>query len=489
MPEDAATRTDPAAFRRLCEAPLHGLGPTEWEAYYPRMAVWLAHGQSEIRRSAVERLATAVFWAEPSDRRREAEGAAGAARAVARLRWLLGTIEAAAVAHPDVLAAFLGTLRWQGDKAPFIDGLLDWLSGLAGRPGARADVVEGTRLLLHGSRARAAGGADAAQRADWLARLDHPSDYVRACAARLLGGDLDEGSRDEAGNAADDAAPPGWFDRGLLAHVVERDLARPGVLGPFLAAGEPDLGHLPFDPLPLMLDVMERRTGREPHDLPFNGLDFLLHERAAASAVAVRRMIACGAADTALLTATEHDHPVAGMADLLDELGRHSDPRIAGSARAHLASVYDRLHAEADPRRLRRIKDWRPGTTLYALRQGGSGADGDPWRDVAILHPVGRAAFSDAEAGDLVDALVPPALRGAPSRSLFARDGTGPCRSGNRETQAYASGVLVTLTGDPAARRWRRIRVIARGMQGRWTPFDLAGDDGRPQPDGDGGDR
>jgi hypothetical protein len=484
MPEDAATRSDPAAFRRLCKAPLHGLGPAEWEAYYPRMSVWLAHEDPEIRRSAVERLATAVFWAEPSDRRREAEGAAGASRAVARLRWLLGTIEAAAVAHPDVLAAFLGALRWQGDKAPFIDRLLDWLSGLAGRPGAPADVVGGTRLLLHGCRARTAGGADAAQRADWLARLDHPSDYVRACAARLLGGYLDEGFRD----AADDA-PPGWFDRDLLAQVVERDLARPGVLGPFLAAGEPDLGHLPFDPLPLMLDVMERRAGREPHDLPFNGLDFLLHEQAAGSAAAVRRMIDCGAADTALLTATEYDHPVPGMADLLAELGRHSDPRIFGSARAHLASVYNRLHPEADPHRLRRITGWRPNATLYALRQGGRGADGDPWRDVAILHPAGREAFSDAEAIDLVDALIPPALRGAPSRTLYARDGTGPCRSGNRETQAYASGVLVTLTGDPEARRWQRIRIIARGLQGRSTPFDLAGEDGRPQPDADGGDR
>ncbi len=44
------------------------------------------------------------------------------------------------------------------------------------------------------------------------------------------------------------------------------------------------------------------------------------------------------------------------------------------------------------------------------------------------------------------------------------------------EMQAYASGARVTLSGDPAARRWPRIEISGGRLGKRWRPLGDEGD-------------
>lgn len=450
-----------SGFWRLREMPLHTLDQAGFDAYCPAMAAWLDHDDAGLREGVVERLATAVFWFNPSEtlaRRGDAE----AVRTVqGRVRWLLASLEAAQVRRPDVLTVFLEALRWKGDEPLFQKMLLDWLGTLRARPDVPGDRVEGT-FILHG------GYGDDAERGTphWMALLDHPSDDVRGCAARMLG---------QRSDWDDPAAMR--LDAPLLAAITAKEIARPGIAGAFWSGWEPDIAELSFDPVEWMLDIVERRAGPEPEDMPFNGIDFHLHELGAFTPPAVRRLIACGRLDLALMTATEVDGIVDGMREVLWDLGDDPDAEIAVFAHLHLAQAYDAMHPRADPARLRHFPNWRPGMAAYVMRQG------DPagiWRDAAVFFRRGSdATFDDATARDVLDAALPSDMRGPMERHPIAShdDPVAPTRLGDEELSAYASGALVNLRGDPDARRWRRLTIIGRGLQKRWRPFDWTAED------------
>ncbi|ONG49512.1 hypothetical protein BKE38_20775 [Pseudoroseomonas deserti] len=425
-----------AAFWALRQTPLHRLSAGEAEDFRQAMAEWLGSDDPAIRDAAVERLCMASF-----SRFGDAPPAPSAQQAA--LAFLLAAIGRQAPAHPDLIDSLLNQLRWHGDEDPFRAPLLAWLAALTPADPGQAARIEGARLLVD-RRGRAT--------ADWLPLLDHPSDHVRACAAHALGEGL------EAGEAP-----------ALLRRLREMEIARPGILGPLWGAWSPGAEDLPFDAAGWMLDIIAARRGPEPAGLPFNGLDFHLHELAGDNAAAVARLIALGEWATALLTATESDDPVPGMAPLLRRLGAHPEPGIARPAQAQLALVYAEAHPAADPARLRPLPGRFPGATGFALRQG----DAAHWRDALVIHAEGQG-FDDAAAWRLVDAALPPPLRGAPVAhpALGAEAAPGPSQHGTRaEHHAFASGALVLLRGDGGARRWQRLTVIGRGLQGRWSPF------------------
>jgi hypothetical protein len=294
--------------------------PAQWDEHYRALAPWLVHENAEIRSCTVERLTMAALWAEQSCvpfKERDDK------KAIARLAWLLNEIETAHATHADVIPCVLGDLRYKGNSEPFRTPLQTWLGDLLEHPrnGVRLDIVEGTLLLLQPS-----DDKDWPRlAARWIALLDHPSEYVRACAARRLGD-----------ACYDELVDP--TDAELLAIISAKELERPGVAGPFWSfdSSNPDPEHVAL----WMLDLLERRHGEAPHDMAFNDIAFHLHELCSYSPELVLRMMAHGFDELAAMTATEETTPVEGMEPVLVQLSLSHNRRVAGAAAWHLHHVY-----------------------------------------------------------------------------------------------------------------------------------------------------
>ena len=320
---EADPATDPRSFWALREVPLHDMTPAQWQDYYPAMVPWLQNADSTIRDGAVERLTMAVFRAEIGYGRLDDPRAI---QVQARMAWLLGEIEKAHNVHHDILPKFLHRLRYHGDDEPFRTPLLAWLDGLAGalREGVDADLVKGTRLLIAGS-----GGDFESRIEEWLALLDHPSDYVRGCAAYQLG------------NCCDDESVP--TVSALFAVIGSKEIDRPGIAGPFWTPQQHDIDDAIWQHVTQwMLDLLERRQGAPPAlpEVPFNDIEFYLHELCCSSPELMWRMLRGGHVGLALMTATEVNDRVDGVEPVLEALAAHAEPGIAVRARNHLAAHY-----------------------------------------------------------------------------------------------------------------------------------------------------
>ena len=308
-------------FQRLRDISLTDLSQEEWDSYYERMQPWLLHDEASIRTSALERLTMAVFRAEARLTVPYRHTPADAQRALERMHWLLSAVQEAHAKHHDMLPALLNDLRYHGDDAPFNQALTDWLRELerAAPVGVDPHQALGIRLLVQPY-------TDwPSQASELMGYLDHPSHYTRACAAHRLGDCV-----------PDDGEIPS--DAELIAHVVSLELKRPGVLGPFWSPRyEFDNRHA--DAL-WLLDILERRQGGTPADLPFNDIDFYLHELCAMEPALVRRMMAGGMEELAAMTATEMHESVPGMESVLRELSASKNAHVARAANAHLARHY-----------------------------------------------------------------------------------------------------------------------------------------------------
>jgi hypothetical protein len=310
-------------FWALRSISLTDLSAQEWDAYYERMQPWLLHSEANIRRDAVERLTMAVFRAEARITVPYHHTPADAQRALDRMNGLLQAVQNAHVQHPELLPALLHDLRYHGDDAPFTEPLVAWLQQLEAFPPVGVDPHQalGIRLLLKPY------ANWPSQASELMSYLDHPSDFTRACAAHRLG--------DSTPNDDDDELPS---DAQVLAHVVSLELMRPGVLGPFWSPRyEFDNRHA--DAL-WLLDILERRQGAAPADLPFNDIDFYLHELCAMEPTLVRRMMANGMEELAAMTATEMHESVPGMESVLRELSSSTNVHVARAANAHLLRHY-----------------------------------------------------------------------------------------------------------------------------------------------------
>jgi hypothetical protein len=314
----------PPDFAALRETPLHMLKGVTWDSYYPAMAAWLRHERSDVRADAVERLMMATFRAEFGGTPREATDVA---RALERLAWLIAEIEKTHSVHGETVSEFLRGLRYHGDTEPYRTPLLAWIDKLASERPVNVDagLIEGTRLLIAGI-----DGDLPASMTEWLKLLDHPSDYVRACAGYQLG------------NFSDDEAFPNRAE--LFSMIGAKERERPGIAGPFWApqySGGIDLGKEQAEQATVwMLDLLEQRKGPVPADMPFNDIAFYLHELCCFSPEHMWRMLRGGHKALALMTATEINNRVDGVEPVLQALAADADPGIAVRAQNHLAAHY-----------------------------------------------------------------------------------------------------------------------------------------------------
>lgn len=421
---------DKTASKSLLKAPLHQFKAKDWPDWYEGVAALVEAEEAETRAAAVERLAMAVFWSEYSQVYDDSEAAIAAK--LERARWLLGVVDKGAQRHEDVIAVFLHELRYKGDGEPYPQVILPWLRHLLSRSaGPLAERVEGLIILIGGI-------------GDWDGVglpeiLDHPSNHVRACAAHVLG-------RMGAGESQDADGP--YFDADFIAALTAKELERPGIAGPYWSSTgflQSDFDNLGFEPLAWMLDIIEQRQGPEPRDLPFNGIDFHVHELAGDHPDAVRRLWRAGRSDLAAMAATEIRAVVPGMEAVLIALGNDAEAEIALAAQLHLAAYYGALHPKADAARIRYVPDWRPGLDAFVIHYGELGSS----RGSGIFYPRGRAVLDDVEAWAAVDAALPEAERGAIGRHyLAAHDAApGPYQMGADLLYSFESGARVELIG------------------------------------------
>ena len=317
---------NPQAYLDLRQTPLHELSPAERIAFCTAVADWLGHDEAWIRDDAAERLATAVLWERYWE---DQPDLPPPSHYIERLEWLLDTIETANQLYLDVLPSFIRHLRYHTPSNQQLPPVLAWLERLEHQPPSGLDfnLVIGVRILLEPP---ALDWSE--QAAAWIALLDHPSNWVRGCAAMMLG------------NWSEDDTAPSRPD--LFALIGEKELARPGIAGPFWspshAGGDWANAEWASTVTPWMMDLLERRNGPPPpfEDMPANDIEFFLHELCSLSPEMVDRMLAGGFTALALMTATEIRGFVEGMRPRLETLAHNADSQIAAAASSHLEHYY-----------------------------------------------------------------------------------------------------------------------------------------------------
>ena len=433
---------DRQEFYRLRESRFDYPTAAHWDDYYERMSPHLMHPELDIRRAALERLSTAVMWAE---RRLQIS----AEHSTERLSWLIGLIDEANASFGDTASAFLAELRFTVADEPF-DSLLRellhrWLRQVP--RGVSPDIIRG-RLILLGD----CGSTWIKAAPEWLRYLDDPSDYVRACAAKMLG--------ESCSTATDPSAEQ------LFALIKPKEIARPGIAGPFWTSRQFNHEGVP-NIVEWMMEILEKRSTSEPSEMPYNGVDFYLHELCAGSLDAIERLLRYGHKWLALETATETPGVVEGMRDILLRLGEDPDTAFAQNAWEHLARYYHCHHPlakECDA--VSSYPNWSPGADAFVIRQG----FGQMWRDVMVLYPTAQESWDDKTAWGLIDLTLPPAVRGEVTAHILSSEAAEPVRIGSSLDYEFASGALVTFEGDPDRKVWNRVEIIGRGLQGRWDP-------------------
>jgi hypothetical protein len=427
-----APGSDAVAFAALREEGLHlKSGVASWDDYYARIAPYLASADASIRDSAIERICMAVFRAEPMSARRSKDE-----YSIARLPWLRRVLESASTHYPDVRHAFPLQMRYHGDDEPFIAPLGAWLRewlAAAADPRLR-ELIRGA-LILQGPHAVAAAQ-------EWITLLDDESDYVRACAAKRLGDWCDETTTPTATS--------------LFDLVGAKDIQRPGVAGPFWSGHEYKHCGNPVQS-EWMLDILAKRRTSEPANLPFNGIDFHLHELCDSSPDSVELMLRLGHKALALETALEQLAVVSGMQPILVRFGDDADENVSVRAVRQLAMYYGILHTRTAEFHVTRSLDWDTRAIAFKLKQG----DDPHSRVFNVLYPREESSFTNDDAWSLIDRIVDPTRRGALLPHPLASDGTpAPYRLGSQLLFRF-DRARIELQGDPDAKLWKRLEIRA----------------------------
>lgn len=407
----------------------------DWGDYYAQMTPWLTHECADIRKMCVERLAAAVFWAEMSGPLNERPPHA---HAMQRTQWFLEQIEFAHEMTQDTIALLLRDMRyhWPDRQAAVV--VEAWLKKLAADLPVNVglDVITGT-LLVNKEPSRTTMQSA-------LSLLDDPSDYLRACAAKTLSG-------------ADEELT-GFSEKALFDLIKAKDIARPGVAGPFWSEWHFDCHDAPVEPMAWMMEILEKRIGDEP-DMPFSGIDFYLHEVCDYSPENVQHMLDLGHVGLALETATEMHGPVNGMAPILKKLGDSDNKEIAGRAHVWLASYYAHVHQAASRQQIVRLTDFKSHLSevcdVIAIRYGDTSV-----RCEGVVVYLTDSISSEA-AWDLLMQAEPKTKQGAPVDLNLLKQTVEPAFTLQDKTiWQWDGGVRVTLQKTHGS-GWRRLHLIA----------------------------
>ena len=300
-----------------------------------------------------------------------------------------------------------------------------------------------------------------------LACLDHPSDGVRAYAARALG-------RRYASEEEGLAPLPE-----LVASLTAKELERPGIAGPFFSNWYDDsladfASRAGVEVEEWFCTILSRRKGPEPNTLPCsNGIDFFAHEIFGGRDGYVRKLIDMGQVDLAVQAATEVDEPIEEMEPLLVELADHAEAEVCRMASWQLASTYRRLHAAGVQRGFVGRQSLAGGAELFI--QFTSRPEAGTYSYSAVLYPPEEQTLDAAQAAAILETVLPVEQRGDLQPFGMPGDGGQPGLwvLGRTANARYSRGALVQFVGDTAEQRWERIRIIWHGAPGEWRPETL----------------
>jgi hypothetical protein len=332
-----------------------------------------------------------------------------------------------------------------------------------------ADVAAGPAQELAARIAYLDGRAPWARTGESLLEcLDHPSDGVRAYAARALG-------RRYAGE--ENGLPP---LPELVASLTAKEIERPGIAGPFFSNwyddSLADFGRRAgVEVEDWFCTILSQRKSPEPNTLPCsNGIDFFAHEIFGGRDGYVRRLIDMGQVDLAVQAATEVDEPIEEMEPLLVELADHAEAEVCRMASWQLASTYRRLHDAGARRGFVGRQSLAGGAELFI--QFASRPELGVYSYSAVLYPPQEQTLDAAQATAILDTVLPAEQRGDLQPFGMPGDGGQPGLwvLGRTANARYSRGALVQFVGDTAQQRWERVRVIWHGAPGEWRPERLA---------------
>jgi hypothetical protein len=94
---------------------------------------------------------------------------------------------------------------------------------------------------------------------------------------------------------------------------------------------------------------------------------------------------------------------------------------------------------------------------------------------VVVVYPkLESIPFEDDYALSLIEKVVPLSLRGELTHCCYGPGSeVGPYILGNSIHYEYTSGVIVSMVGDPSLKKWKRVDILGRGLQGKWEPEEL----------------
>jgi hypothetical protein len=123
--------------------------------------------------------------------------------------------------------------------------------------------------------------------------------------------------------------------------IAAQELSRPGVAGPFWSSRYHGMCDVDLRASALwMLDLLERRHGPAPAAMPYNDIEFYLHEICCFAPDLMERMLRGGFVLLALETATEVATAVDGVKPILEILAASTDPGISRRAAYQLNAYY-----------------------------------------------------------------------------------------------------------------------------------------------------
>jgi hypothetical protein len=229
----------------------------------------------------------------------------------------------------------------------------------------------------------------------------------------------------------------------------------------------------PVDPIAWMMDILERRSGPEPTDMPFNGIDFYLHEICDSSPDTVSRMIKGGHLHLAIETATELQCEVSGMAAILRELADRTERDISIRAQIHLARFY-RERYPAHVSFIAHQPNWSEGAELFVIF-----ARDFTQVSSVVVNPIEQSAeFDDRVAWSLIDRAMPPGLRGELAFHPLESERHHPPKPfalRDRLLCCFSSGAYIELHGNVEQAKWKRIEISSGRLGGAWNTFLPAG--------------
>jgi hypothetical protein len=237
------------------------------------------------------------------------------------------------------------------------------------------------------------------------------------------------------------------------------------------------------DAIEWMMDILEHRNGPEPADMPFNGIDFYLHEICAYSPETVRRMIKGGHLELAVETAMETHGVVPGMEAVLRELADHPDYLAYYPSQVQLARYCRVLHPGRAHGSIRHLPNWSADCDTYCFHWG---KDRTTLLTLVLYPKDSLAPFDDALAWSLIDKFLPTELRGEPVNSPIGSWNDGPAEPlilGNQLQWSYAAGPSVRLDGDVTTKIWQRIEINGGRLGKHWSlPDNLSLESERSYP-------